>query len=162
MVFCLVVSGVYPPYTLSGPTTKKNTFFMCVFPKRVGVSRKYRADMKGIHRFFFGFGYRNKKKKKYCFGCNMIHSLKQVFLGKEWDGNNGMHGSCTLFEGNTFESRLLNKRRVKKLFLPVTMSKGIFNLTPPPLPRPTSRVGIHPPTVLSGHFFVHFYIAWKR
>ena len=24
--------GVYPPYTLSGPTTKKNTFFICVFP----------------------------------------------------------------------------------------------------------------------------------
>ena len=33
MVFCLVVRGVYPPYTLSGPTTKTNTFFMCVFPK---------------------------------------------------------------------------------------------------------------------------------
>ena len=32
MFFCLVVMGVYPPYTLSGPTTKKNTFFMCVFP----------------------------------------------------------------------------------------------------------------------------------
>ena len=26
--FCLVVRGVYPPYSLSGPTTKKNTFFM--------------------------------------------------------------------------------------------------------------------------------------
>jgi len=24
--------GGYPPYPLSGPTTKKNTFFMCVFP----------------------------------------------------------------------------------------------------------------------------------
>ena len=34
VVFCLVVGGggVTPPYTLSGPTTKKNTFFMCVFP----------------------------------------------------------------------------------------------------------------------------------
>ena len=30
--FCLVVGGVTPPYTLSGPTTKNNTFFMCVFP----------------------------------------------------------------------------------------------------------------------------------
>ena len=30
--FCLVVRGVYPPYTRSGPTTKKNNFFMCVFP----------------------------------------------------------------------------------------------------------------------------------
>ena len=59
---------------------------MCVFLKRVGVSRKYRADMKGIHRFFFGFGYRNKKIKKYCFGCNMIHSLKQVFWGKNGMG----------------------------------------------------------------------------
>ena len=27
--FCLVVRGVYPPYTLSGTTTKK-TFFLCV------------------------------------------------------------------------------------------------------------------------------------
>ena len=32
VVFCLVVGGVTPPYTLSGPTTKKNTFFMCVLP----------------------------------------------------------------------------------------------------------------------------------
>ena len=31
-VYCLVV-GVPPPHTLSGPTTEKNTFFMCVFPK---------------------------------------------------------------------------------------------------------------------------------
>ena len=33
VVFCLVVGGVTPPpYPLSGPTTKKNTFFfMCVF-----------------------------------------------------------------------------------------------------------------------------------
>ena len=30
--FCFVVRGVYPSYTLSGPTQKK-TFFMCVFPK---------------------------------------------------------------------------------------------------------------------------------
>ena len=39
--FCLVVGGVTPPpYTLSGPTTKKNTFFMCVFPysRRVFLS----------------------------------------------------------------------------------------------------------------------------
>ena len=35
IVFCLVVGGVTPPYTLSGPNTKKNTFFMCVFPIRV-------------------------------------------------------------------------------------------------------------------------------
>ena len=32
MFFCLVARGVYPHYTLSGPTTKRNTFFMCVFP----------------------------------------------------------------------------------------------------------------------------------
>ena len=32
MFFCLVAGGVYPPHTHSGPTTKKNTFFMCVFP----------------------------------------------------------------------------------------------------------------------------------
>ena len=31
VVFCLVVGGVTPP-PLSGPTTKKTTFFMCVFP----------------------------------------------------------------------------------------------------------------------------------
>ena len=29
VVFCLVVGGVTPPYTLSGPTTKKH-FFLCV------------------------------------------------------------------------------------------------------------------------------------
>ena len=29
--YCLVVRGVYPPYTLSGPTTEKKNF-MCVFP----------------------------------------------------------------------------------------------------------------------------------
>ena len=32
VVFCLVVGGVTPLPPLSGPTTKKNTFFMCVFP----------------------------------------------------------------------------------------------------------------------------------
>ena len=32
VIFCLVVGGFTPPYTLNGPTTKKNTFFMCVFP----------------------------------------------------------------------------------------------------------------------------------
>ena len=30
VVFCLVVRGVYPRYTLSGPTAKKNTYFMWV------------------------------------------------------------------------------------------------------------------------------------
>ena len=39
VVFCLVVRGVSPLPPLSGPTTKKNTFFMCVFPKR-GVRRQ--------------------------------------------------------------------------------------------------------------------------
>ena len=29
MIFCLVVRGVYPPYTLSGPTTKN---VLCVSP----------------------------------------------------------------------------------------------------------------------------------
>ena len=38
MFFCLVVRGVYPPYTLSVPTTKKTTFFyvclpLCMFQK---------------------------------------------------------------------------------------------------------------------------------
>ena len=28
--FCLVVRGVYPPYTLSGPTTKKHFFYVCL------------------------------------------------------------------------------------------------------------------------------------
>ena len=32
-VFLLCGQGVYPPFTHSGPTTKKHTFFMCVFPK---------------------------------------------------------------------------------------------------------------------------------
>ena len=30
VVFCLVVGGVTPPAPLSGPTTKKTTFFLCV------------------------------------------------------------------------------------------------------------------------------------
>ena len=30
VVFCLVVGGVTPLPPLSGPTTKKNTFFLCV------------------------------------------------------------------------------------------------------------------------------------
>ena len=30
LVFCLVVRGVYPLYTLSGPTTKKNFFYVCL------------------------------------------------------------------------------------------------------------------------------------
>ena len=34
-VFCLVVRGVYPPYTLCGPTTKKSHFFMCFFSNSV-------------------------------------------------------------------------------------------------------------------------------
>ena len=29
MVFFLVVRGVYPPYTLSGPTIKKTLFYVC-------------------------------------------------------------------------------------------------------------------------------------
>ena len=32
VVFGLVVGGVTPLPPLSGPTTKKTTFFMCVFP----------------------------------------------------------------------------------------------------------------------------------
>ena len=32
--FCLVVRWVYPPYPLSGPTTKKTLLFMCVFHMR--------------------------------------------------------------------------------------------------------------------------------
>ena len=28
--FCFVVRGVYPPYTLSGPTTKKTLFCVCL------------------------------------------------------------------------------------------------------------------------------------
>ena len=30
VVFCLVVGGVYPPYTLSSPTTKKTLFYVCL------------------------------------------------------------------------------------------------------------------------------------
>ena len=30
--FLLSGRGITPPHPLSGPTTKKNTFFMCVFP----------------------------------------------------------------------------------------------------------------------------------
>ena len=32
VVFCLVNRGVYPPYTLSGQTSKKTFFCMCGFP----------------------------------------------------------------------------------------------------------------------------------
>ena len=28
--FAIVVRGVYPPYTLSGPTTKKKLFYVCL------------------------------------------------------------------------------------------------------------------------------------
>ena len=38
--FLLSGRGGYPPPPLSGPTTKKNTFFMCVFPKYV-LSKNY-------------------------------------------------------------------------------------------------------------------------
>ena len=31
MVFCLVFKGVYPPYSLSGPTTKKKTLLGLLF-----------------------------------------------------------------------------------------------------------------------------------
>ena len=37
VVFCLVVGGVTPLPPLSGPTTKKKTFFMCVFPKSKAI-----------------------------------------------------------------------------------------------------------------------------
>ena len=49
--FCLVVRGVYPPYTLSGPTTKKPTFLMCVFPKFacMFLVRLYSNDTLGIY-----------------------------------------------------------------------------------------------------------------
>ena len=40
-VFCLVVRGVNPPYTLSGPTTqKKNVFYVCL-PLVVVITPKY-------------------------------------------------------------------------------------------------------------------------
>ena len=43
VVFCLAVGGVTPLPPLSGPTTKKNTFFMCVFPYSVwAISKKGR------------------------------------------------------------------------------------------------------------------------
>ena len=32
VVFCLVAGGVTPPYTLSGPTTKKKHFFYACLP----------------------------------------------------------------------------------------------------------------------------------
>ena len=37
-IWCLVVRGVYPPYTLSGPTTKENTF-LCVSSLRRAVQK---------------------------------------------------------------------------------------------------------------------------
>ena len=36
-----MVRGVYPTYTLRGPTTKKNTFFMCVFLKKKYQNKNY-------------------------------------------------------------------------------------------------------------------------
>ena len=33
--FCLVVGGVTPPYTLSGPTTKKTLFYVCLPLRRM-------------------------------------------------------------------------------------------------------------------------------
>ena len=33
--FCLVVRGVYPPYPLSGPTTKKNRYDLSMGDKQI-------------------------------------------------------------------------------------------------------------------------------
>ena len=43
VVFCLVVRGVYPPYTLSGPTTQKK-HFMCVFPNLQEIGRQKKLN----------------------------------------------------------------------------------------------------------------------
>ena len=49
-VFCLVFRGVYPPYPLSGPTTKKN-FLLCVSsltqPVNIFETRKVWNDFEG-------------------------------------------------------------------------------------------------------------------
>ena len=37
VIFSQWSGGVYPPYTLSGPTTKKKHFFMCVFPQGLHI-----------------------------------------------------------------------------------------------------------------------------
>ena len=50
--FCLVVGGgVTPPYTLSGPTTKKTLFFMCVFP--YACSKRFRIYVCLPHVFWW-------------------------------------------------------------------------------------------------------------
>ena len=42
MFFCLVVGGVTTPYTLSGPTTKKNTHFLCVSSLTLADKKNYK------------------------------------------------------------------------------------------------------------------------
>ena len=44
MFFCLVVRGIYPPYTLSSPL--KNHFFMCVFPFSYGSGSYFWSNQK--------------------------------------------------------------------------------------------------------------------
>ena len=53
--FCLVVRGVYPPYTLSGPTTKKITFFMCVFPNWLSHICHFKQNSYGIYTLFASY-----------------------------------------------------------------------------------------------------------
>ena len=69
MFFCLVVRGVYPPYTLSGPTTKKPLFlfvfslmkalagrmalyfvFMALDPKFLGADFKNNQTTKQLNK----------------------------------------------------------------------------------------------------------------
>ena len=50
VVFCLVVGGVTPPYTLSGPTTKK-TLFLCV-SSLIGGKYDQKGTKKVTNQFF--------------------------------------------------------------------------------------------------------------
>ena len=70
--FCLLVRGVYAPYTLNGQTTKKNTFFMCVSPKLIIIFN--------IFIFFrAGWFWRNPSKSRLLMLlCHLDHQQEQL------------------------------------------------------------------------------------
>ena len=61
--------GVTPPYTLSGPTTKKTTFFMCVFPNQRGI----RMGPKGENYLYISNGKRDITDE------NQLFSFFEIF-----------------------------------------------------------------------------------
>ena len=70
-IFCLVVGGVTPPYTLRGPTTKKNTFLYVSsliiqypfhFREIAGIKERFALDYRCLYTHIYRFQ-RNVKVK---------------------------------------------------------------------------------------------------